>query len=191
MISFFKDGPFPASFINFVFSILLQLVDKTLPMLGFGPRISGVGSNCSTNWATTTAQLSIISLVQGNVASLVSDLSRLVPGVFGLTKHLKRHPGSVYEATFEHFSFGPNTFKPELLSKTLSVGTILTQLASLRKKNNSRAKVNNGTNSWTRIFKYLASIQWLFHTLTLVFTFNTKYFNLLARADNIWLCYRL
>ena len=37
-------------FYIFVFSIFnLQLVDTTLPMLGFKPRISGVGSDCSTN----------------------------------------------------------------------------------------------------------------------------------------------
>ena len=31
------------------------MVDKILPMTGFEPWISGVGSNHSTNWATTTA----------------------------------------------------------------------------------------------------------------------------------------
>ena len=35
----------------------MQLVDKTLPMSGFEPWISGVGSDLSTNWATTTAQV--------------------------------------------------------------------------------------------------------------------------------------
>ena len=28
---------------------------KSLPMTGFEPRISGVGGDCSTKWATTTA----------------------------------------------------------------------------------------------------------------------------------------
>ena len=37
----------------------VQLVDKILPMLGFEQRISGVGSDRSTNWATTTAQPAI------------------------------------------------------------------------------------------------------------------------------------
>ena len=32
-------------------------------MTGFEPRISGIGSDCSTNWATTTAQVQI-SLAQ-------------------------------------------------------------------------------------------------------------------------------
>ena len=41
-------------FLFFVFSIL-PLVDKILPMCEFEPQISGVGSDCSTNWATTTA----------------------------------------------------------------------------------------------------------------------------------------
>ena len=39
-----------------LFYFNVQLVDKILPMLGFEPQISGVGSHCSTNWATTTAQ---------------------------------------------------------------------------------------------------------------------------------------
>ena len=48
-LSFFKDGPFPASFsFIFIFSIV-QLVGKILPMLGFEPQISGVGSDRSTN----------------------------------------------------------------------------------------------------------------------------------------------
>ena len=51
----FKDGTFLFSFfIIFVFSIV-QLVENILPMSGFEPQISGVGSNCSTKWATTTA----------------------------------------------------------------------------------------------------------------------------------------
>ena len=33
----------------------LQLMDIILPMVEFEPRISGVGSNCSANTATTTA----------------------------------------------------------------------------------------------------------------------------------------
>ena len=49
-------------FFIFVFSII-QFVDKILPMSGFEPRISGVGSNRSTNWATTTAQSYKYSLI--------------------------------------------------------------------------------------------------------------------------------
>ena len=46
---FFKDGPFTASFSSFSSFILnVQLVDKILPVLGFKPRISGVGSDRST-----------------------------------------------------------------------------------------------------------------------------------------------
>ena len=47
-------------FFIFVFSNL-RLADKTLPMSGFELRISGVGSNRSTNWATTTALPIIVS----------------------------------------------------------------------------------------------------------------------------------
>ena len=35
---------------------------KVLPMTGFEPRTSGVGSDCSTNWVTTTARLSLCFL---------------------------------------------------------------------------------------------------------------------------------
>ena len=38
------------------FSTLYKVTDQFLPMLGFEPRISGVGSNHSANCATTTAQ---------------------------------------------------------------------------------------------------------------------------------------
>ena len=31
-------------------------INKFLPMTGFEPRTSGIGSDCSTNLATTTAQ---------------------------------------------------------------------------------------------------------------------------------------
>ena len=45
-------------FFIFVFSTELTLNNcsiKVLPMIGFELRISGVGGDCSTNWATTTA----------------------------------------------------------------------------------------------------------------------------------------
>ena len=60
---FFSDGPFPASFSLFLSFLLLivLLVDKILPMLGFQPRISGVGCNLSANQANTTA-LNFLSL---------------------------------------------------------------------------------------------------------------------------------
>ena len=45
------------SLLFFIFSpfYVIQLKDKYLPMLGFEPRISGVWSDHSANWATTTA----------------------------------------------------------------------------------------------------------------------------------------
>ena len=46
-------------FFIFVFSIA-QLVDKILLMSGFELQISGVSSNTSTNWATTTALIFIL-----------------------------------------------------------------------------------------------------------------------------------
>ena len=52
----FKRWAIPGLFFfSFVFSIV-QLVDKIMQMSGFELRISGVGSDCSTNWTTTTAQ---------------------------------------------------------------------------------------------------------------------------------------
>ena len=56
---FLKKLPFLASFsFIFVFSIQLTVNNvqyKCLPMTGFEPRTSGIGSDRSTNWATTTA----------------------------------------------------------------------------------------------------------------------------------------
>ena len=47
--TFFKEmGHSGLFFFIFVFSIV-QLLNKILPMSGFKPRISGVGSDCSTN----------------------------------------------------------------------------------------------------------------------------------------------
>ena len=60
-LSFFnKNGPFPASsslFSSFHYTVdCKQMFDitKFLPMTGFEPRISGIRSDRSTNWATTT-----------------------------------------------------------------------------------------------------------------------------------------
>ena len=58
-----QNGPFPASFFFIsVFSIQLTINDQFnfLPMTGFEPRTSGIGSNHSTNWITTTAQVCIV-----------------------------------------------------------------------------------------------------------------------------------
>ena len=56
--SFFKMGHSRPLFLYFRLfcNLIVQLVDKILPMKGYKPRISGVGIDCSTNWATTTAQ---------------------------------------------------------------------------------------------------------------------------------------
>ena len=64
---FFKSSAIPSLFFFiFVSSIILlvyNLVEKILPMLGLKPRISCVGSNRSTNRATTTAQHSDVCLL--------------------------------------------------------------------------------------------------------------------------------
>ena len=53
-------------FFIFVFSILLtvNVQYKFLPMTGFEPLTSRIGSNLSTNWATTTAHGKIFFYVQ-------------------------------------------------------------------------------------------------------------------------------
>ena len=51
MILFVKNGPFPAFFLYFrLFNTVdsKQMFNKSLPMPGFKPRISGVGGNRST-----------------------------------------------------------------------------------------------------------------------------------------------
>ena len=60
------------SFIFCLFCILIvQLVDKILPMTGFEQRISGVGCDRSTNRATTSAHLAYLSKGLGNTIALV------------------------------------------------------------------------------------------------------------------------
>ena len=52
---FFLNISYPGLlFFIFIFSTE-QMVDKIFPMSAFEPRISGIVSDCSTNWATTTA----------------------------------------------------------------------------------------------------------------------------------------
>ena len=59
-------GHYQSVFLFFGFSYLnVQLVDKILPTLVFEQQISGVGSNRSTIWATTTA-LASTSLYQSD-----------------------------------------------------------------------------------------------------------------------------
>ena len=59
--SVFKNGPSPTSFSLFssfqytVDSKKMFNINKFLLMTGFEMRTSGIGSNLSTNWATTTA----------------------------------------------------------------------------------------------------------------------------------------
>ena len=61
--AFLKNGPFPSSFFFiFIFSIQLtaNVQYKCLPMSGFELRTSGIRSNHSTNWATTTAPFLVL-----------------------------------------------------------------------------------------------------------------------------------
>ena len=45
------------------------MFDKSLPMAGFEPQISGVEGNSSTNWVTTTAQTKTIFSIQIRVTT--------------------------------------------------------------------------------------------------------------------------
>ena len=68
---FFKMGHSQPLFLySCLFLLNVEFVDKILPMMGFKPWISGVGSDWSTNWATTTArQLRNNSMEKALVAS--------------------------------------------------------------------------------------------------------------------------
>ena len=62
---FKKSGPFPASFYLFrLFNTVdnKQMLNKILPMTGVKPQTSGIKSDRSTNWATTTSRLLPICL---------------------------------------------------------------------------------------------------------------------------------
>ena len=54
MMHFLKNGPLSASFIYFRLFNTANVEYWFLPMTGFEPRTSGILSNRSTNWATTT-----------------------------------------------------------------------------------------------------------------------------------------
>ena len=57
LLFFLRMGHSQPLFLCFcLFYFNAQLVDKILLMLGFEPRVSGVRSDRSTNWATTTAR---------------------------------------------------------------------------------------------------------------------------------------
>ena len=55
--AYFKKGLSLPLFLYFCLFYISQLIDKFLLMLGFELRIFGVGSDCSANCATTTAQV--------------------------------------------------------------------------------------------------------------------------------------
>ena len=61
-IWFFEDGPFSTSFSSIFVLSKLQLVEywSLMSMMRLEPRTSGVGSNRSTNWATTTAMFLVL-----------------------------------------------------------------------------------------------------------------------------------
>ena len=58
-VTFLKSLSRPL-FLHFRLFYIIQLTDKFLPMLGFELQIFGVGSNCSANCATTTANSNFV-----------------------------------------------------------------------------------------------------------------------------------
>ena len=75
---FFK-GPFAACFSLFLYFLnswtSIQVI-KSLPMTGYERRTPVVGSNRSTNWATTTAQIKIIYYLSLNWKQKMNESSR-------------------------------------------------------------------------------------------------------------------
>ena len=57
--TFFKDKPLQASFSLILFMSIEQLVDTIVPMSGFNQQISGIGSNRSSIYATSTAVIQL------------------------------------------------------------------------------------------------------------------------------------
>ena len=57
IITFLKMGHSRSLFLSFcLFNFNVEFVDEILPMLGFKPWISGIRSDRSINWATTSAR---------------------------------------------------------------------------------------------------------------------------------------
>ena len=50
-------------FSSFQYSWQFTMFNKTFPMMRFEPRTSGVGSNSFANWATTTAPIAYLTLL--------------------------------------------------------------------------------------------------------------------------------
>ena len=67
MFFFKKNEPFPASFSlfsSYQYTVDIKLmfdINKFLPMTGFEPWTSGIGSDRSTNWASTTSKMFFLS----------------------------------------------------------------------------------------------------------------------------------
>ena len=98
---FFLNGPSPASFSLFssfqytVGSKKMFNINKFLPMAGFERRTSGIGSDRSTNWATTTVHWLLNCClhklprnVEAGFEALRLDVSEWVYGLKALTNLL-------------------------------------------------------------------------------------------------------
>ena len=115
---------------------IMQMTDKALPMLGFEPRISGVGSDRSANFATTT------TTAQSKLA--IISLETFFPGGAVDARHQRRlpHPAALRADLPDHRVSGKrhlppdgrgarsvalllSLFKPEILNYTKDIrGTV-------------------------------------------------------------------
>ena len=82
IVLFLKNGPFPASFSlfsSFQYNWQKNVQYKFLPMTGFEPRTSVIGSDRSTNWGTTTAPTKLVSVLCNNsIESLETDCTETI-----------------------------------------------------------------------------------------------------------------
>ena len=67
----------------FIFVFSIQLTENNvqynlLPMTGFELRTSGIGSNCSTNWATTTAPITFFFIFVFSARATVNNKCSLI-----------------------------------------------------------------------------------------------------------------
>ena len=99
-----KNGPFPASFSlfsSFQYTVdskqNVQYTNEFLPMTGYEPQTFGIGSDRSTNWATTTALVVVCYS-----PPLLSLIYFWMQAALGRLEQLELHRGSKYRKKIEN-----------------------------------------------------------------------------------------
>ena len=133
---FWKMGHSWPLFLCFVFSNV-QVVDKVLPTSGhptsyLNPRISGVGSNRSTNWATTSVLkcnllIQLIWLILCNIKRPASS--------WKCNNQLRNKPYK--QRSWRSLSFYSRHWRLQHLGCCLSISHIQTLLSNLLLKSNN------------------------------------------------------